>query len=213
MSDAEASLSFHGRHIPSWDPGHGGRESQGHFRVAEQGTQPLAPLMRVSAGLHDFDTSVSQPVQPPRGQLPFQPLTRSSFSFDSFCLIPVQRLLLERNQTVRIGSRALDLLIALVEQAGRILTKQDLTNRIWPNLFVEEHNLKVQMSVLRKALGDRRAGRRYVLTVPGRGYAFVAHVIHDDEPGSEVLSEWTKSGREAAAQGGEERQQLQRGGY
>ena len=75
-----------------------------------------------------------------------------------------------------IGSRAMDLLTALVEQAGKILTKQELTKRVWPDVFVEEHNLKVQMSELRKVLGDRQAGRRYVLTVPGRGYAFVAMV-------------------------------------
>jgi predicted ATPase/DNA-binding winged helix-turn-helix (wHTH) protein len=96
--------------------------------------------------------------------------------FGPFCLRPAQQLLLDTDAPVRIGARALDLLIALVERAGELVTKDDLTARVWPGLSVDEGNLRTQMALLRRALRDGEAGARYLITVPGRGYRFVAPV-------------------------------------
>ncbi len=98
-------------------------------------------------------------------------------SFGPFHLVPAQQLLLEGDQPVRLGSRALDILIALVENAGELVSKDDLVARVWPGTFVEDANLRVHVAALRRALGDGHSGRRYIANVPGRGYRFVAPVI------------------------------------
>jgi predicted ATPase/DNA-binding winged helix-turn-helix (wHTH) protein len=97
-------------------------------------------------------------------------------SFGPFRLLADQRLLLEGDRPVRLGSRAFDILVALVESPGEVVGKEQLIARAWPQTFVEESNLKIQMSALRRALGDGHDGNRYVITVPGRGYNFVAPV-------------------------------------
>ncbi len=99
-----------------------------------------------------------------------------AISFGPFRLLAEQRLLLEGDRPVRLGSRAFDILIALVERPGEVVDKEQLIARAWPQTFVEESNLKIQMSSLRRALGDGQGGKRYVITVPGRGYNFVAPV-------------------------------------
>jgi predicted ATPase len=76
-------------------------------------------------------------------------------------------------------------LIALVERAGELVTKDELVARVWPDTFVEEGNLRVHVAALRRALGDGHTGARYVANVPGRGYRFVAPVAHADELSSE----------------------------
>jgi predicted ATPase/DNA-binding winged helix-turn-helix (wHTH) protein len=97
-------------------------------------------------------------------------------SFGPYRLLAAQRLLLEGDRPVRLGSRAFDILAALVERAGEVVGKEQLIARAWPQTFVEESNLKIQVSALRRALGDGQGGNRYVVTVPGRGYNFVAPV-------------------------------------
>src|SRR6266581_4417882 len=99
-----------------------------------------------------------------------------AISFGPFRLFAEQRLLLEGDRPVRLGSRAFDILAALVERPGEVVGKERLIARAWPQIFVEESNLKIQMSALRRALGDGQGGNRYVITVPGRGYNFVAPV-------------------------------------
>jgi DNA-binding winged helix-turn-helix (wHTH) protein len=85
-------------------------------------------------------------------------------------------MLLEADKPLRLGSRALDILIALVEQAGELVGKDELLARVWPGTFVDEANLRVHIGALRKVLGDGRFGHRYISNVPGRGYCFVAEV-------------------------------------
>src|SRR5712671_7088424 len=102
------------------------------------------------------------------------------FAFGPFRLLAAQRLLLEGDTPVRLGSRAFDILAALVERSGEVVAKQELIARAWPQTFVEETNLKMQVSALRRALGDGQDGHRYVATVPGRGYNFVAPVRRDE---------------------------------
>ena len=80
-----------------------------------------------------------------------------------------------------VGARALDILIALVDRAGEVVSKMDLITRVWPDTFVEESNLRVHIAGLRRALRDGQLGSRYVVNVPGRGYSFVAPVQVLDE--------------------------------
>jgi predicted ATPase/DNA-binding winged helix-turn-helix (wHTH) protein len=103
-----------------------------------------------------------------------------AISFGPFRLFAEQRLLLEGDRPVRLGSRAFDILAALVERPGEVVGKEQLIARAWPQTFVEESNLKIQMSALRRALGDGQGGHRYVITVPGRGYNFVAPVRREE---------------------------------
>jgi DNA-binding winged helix-turn-helix (wHTH) protein len=99
-----------------------------------------------------------------------------AIAFGPFRLVPAERLLLEDERPVRLGSRAFDLLAALIERAGELIGKDELIARVWPNLPVDESNLKFQMSALRRALGDGRANNRFIATIPGRGYEFVAPI-------------------------------------
>jgi DNA-binding winged helix-turn-helix (wHTH) protein len=106
-----------------------------------------------------------------------------SFSFGRFRLLPGQQILLEDEKPVRLGSRALDILTMLVEHAGELVSKDELTARVWPGTFVEESSLRVHIAGLRRALGDGHAGSRYVANIPGRGYRFVARVAASEETG------------------------------
>jgi DNA-binding winged helix-turn-helix (wHTH) protein len=99
-----------------------------------------------------------------------------AISFGPFRLLAGQRLLLEGDKAVRLGSRAFDILAALVERAGEVVGKEELIARAWPKTFVEESNLKIQVSSLRRALGDGQNDHRYIVTVPGQGYNFVAPI-------------------------------------
>src|SRR5258705_148823 len=104
--------------------------------------------------------------------------------FGPFLLLAERRLLLEGDRPVRLGSRAFDILGALVERAGEGVGKERLPGRAWPQIHVEESNLKIQMSALRRALGDGHGGHRYIATVPGRGYSFVAPVRREKPSGA-----------------------------
>jgi len=64
----------------------------------------------------------------------------------------------------------------LLEQPGKLVTKQELMARVWPNLFVEPANLTVHISALRRTLPDGRDGNRFIINIPGRGYRFVASI-------------------------------------
>jgi len=97
-----------------------------------------------------------------------------SYEFDDFTVDLARRMLLCENRPVHLKPKAFDLLVALVESRGRVVTKEELLERVWPNQFVEEGNLTVQMSALRKALGERKGEPRYLVTIPGSGYRFVA---------------------------------------
>ena len=103
-----------------------------------------------------------------------------AISFGPFSLLAEQRLLLEGDRQVRLGSRAFDILVVLIERAGDVVGKQELIARVWPQTFVEDANLKIQVRALRRALGDGQGGNRYIATVIGRGYNFVAPIRIDE---------------------------------
>jgi len=104
--------------------------------------------------------------------------------FGPFRLLPAQRLLLEGDEPVRIGSRALEILIVLVEQHGELVSKKALMARVWPDTTVVEANLSVHIAALRRALRDGRDGNRYLVNMPGRGYRFVAptRLVDESQP-------------------------------
>ena len=98
------------------------------------------------------------------------------FHFGEFRLIPERRVLLDAELPVALGGRAFDILALLLERAGEVVGKDELIARAWPRTFVEEANLRVHVSALRKALRDGEHDRRFIENVAGRGYSFVAPV-------------------------------------
>jgi len=115
-------------------------------------------------------------------RVPTRPLDEQAFSFGTFRLYRARKQLLEDGRPVRLGSRALDILIALVERAGELVGKDELVAFVWPRTIVEESSLRVHVAALRKVLGDGQAGARYILNQPGRGYSFIAPVTRVREP-------------------------------
>jgi predicted ATPase/DNA-binding winged helix-turn-helix (wHTH) protein len=100
----------------------------------------------------------------------------TAIAFGPFVLNPTQRVLLRENRPVRLGSRAREILICLVERAGTVVSKNELIKRVWPETIVEEGTLRVHIAALRKILGEDREQARYVENVTGHGYRFVATV-------------------------------------
>ena len=103
------------------------------------------------------------------------------FRFGSFRLVTVRRELLLRGAPITLGSRAFDLLVALVKRRGQLATKDELMAEVWPGTIVEENNLAAQMSALRKAFAADPDLAPCLQTVPGRGYRFVASIETEPE--------------------------------
>jgi predicted ATPase/DNA-binding winged helix-turn-helix (wHTH) protein len=105
-----------------------------------------------------------------------------AWSFGNFTLLADRRLLIAEGLPVRLGGRALDILIELVEYAGQFVSRDELITRIWGGRVVEEINLRVQVAALRRALGDDgRGDPQFILNVPSKGYCFVAPVTKASE--------------------------------
>ena len=107
-----------------------------------------------------------------------------AYVFGPFRLLPLERLLFEGERALRLGSRAMDLLLALLERAGEIVDKHELVAIVWPNAVVDDATLRVHLAALRKVLGDGRDGQRYITTIPGRGYGFLAPLSHTGQAAS-----------------------------
>lgn len=105
------------------------------------------------------------------------------YTFEDFHLDPTRRLLLRgpSEDTVALTHKAFELLLLLVENGGRLVTKDELMAAVWPNRFVEDSNLTQTISVLRKTLGENPNQHRFIVTEPGKGYRFVAPVSHEVE--------------------------------
>ncbi len=102
--------------------------------------------------------------------------TNSCWSFGPYRLEPTARVLLRGNNLVPIGSRAFDILVALVQNHGQVLSHAELMAFAWPGLNVEASNVRVQLTHLRREIGCGENGDRYIVSVAGRGYSFVAPV-------------------------------------
>ena len=105
---------------------------------------------------------------------PFAP--DSVIRFGPFEFRPWQRALLRHSQPVQLGSRALEILLVLIENAGRLVGKNDLIARVWPNVHIDEVALRVHIAALRKVLNDGRPTARDLLNIPGQGYQFVTPI-------------------------------------
>jgi predicted ATPase/DNA-binding winged helix-turn-helix (wHTH) protein len=101
--------------------------------------------------------------------------------FTPFELNVAERSLRKANQVIPLGGRAYDILIALLEKAGEIVPRAELIARAWPDITVGEGSLRVHLSGLRKALGDGQFGNKYIASIPGQGYSFIAPVTRFPE--------------------------------
>src|SRR5882724_13663704 len=119
------------------------------------------------------------------------------YEFGPFRLDPQKRLLVRENEAVPLTPKAIETLIVLVENCSRVVSKDDLMKRLWPDSFVEESNLSLNIFMLRKALGDSAQEKRYILTIPARGYQFTETVREigqdDEEEESLVVTSHTRS--------------------
>ena len=101
--------------------------------------------------------------------------------FGPYRVFPDQRLIVENDRPLRLGRRAMDILLVLLEHPGEVVGKPQLMARVWPDTVVEEISLRVHIAALRKALGDGQNGQRYIVTVAQRGYSFVAPLVQAGE--------------------------------
>src|SRR5579872_6235777 len=111
-----------------------------------------------------------------------------SVIFGNFVLYANQRQLTENGVPVPLGARAIDILLYLVQHHSEIVSKSELLAVVWRDRVVEENNLTVHISALRRALGDGRDGARFIQTIPGRGYCFVAAVTMQAAPAQPLPS-------------------------
>jgi DNA-binding winged helix-turn-helix (wHTH) protein/tetratricopeptide (TPR) repeat protein len=98
------------------------------------------------------------------------------YDFGEFRLEPEKRLLSRQGRPVALTPKVFETLLHLVQHGNRVLDKEDLMQALWPDTAVEENNLNQNISVLRRVLGENRGEERYIATIPGRGYRFVAEV-------------------------------------
>jgi Tol biopolymer transport system component/DNA-binding winged helix-turn-helix (wHTH) protein len=113
--------------------------------------------------------------------------TEGHYEFGPFRIDAIKRLLLRESELVPLTPKAFDLLLALVENRGRVIEKDELMNKVWAGTVVEESNIAHHISALRKALDDNHGKRRYIVTVPGRGYSFVADMRPMEVEGADLL--------------------------
>ena len=101
------------------------------------------------------------------------------FRFGEFRLDPNKRILTRGDQTIALIAKAFDLLVFLVENSGVIISKEKILDTVWKDQFVEETNLTVQISGLRRLFGEKKGEYNYIVTIPGKGYKFVAETADD----------------------------------
>jgi predicted ATPase/DNA-binding winged helix-turn-helix (wHTH) protein len=99
------------------------------------------------------------------------------FNFGSYSVDPARRALMHGSKKIEIGSRAFDVLLAMVRRHGQVATKSEIMDEVWPGVTVEENNLTTQVATVRRALGCGVNGRQFIVTVPGRGYRFIESVV------------------------------------
>ena len=124
------------------------------------------------------------------------------YEFGDFSLNPQKRIALRGNEVIALTPTCFDILLALVEHSGEVLVKEELMEAVWHDTVVEEGNLNRQISTLRKVLGESPNDHRFIVTVPGRGYQFVAHVreVFGEQP-TLIRREEVRSWSEAAGYG------------
>ena len=116
--------------------------------------------------------------------------------FGEYKLDSTRRVLEKDGTSVNLNPKTIDLLIVLIENHGKVVSKNDLLDKVWTDQFVEENNLTVHVAALRKALGEKKGDHRFIVTVPGRGYSFVAVV--DEEIEKKPVGSWHSAEIESA---------------
>src|SRR5215469_7863730 len=129
-------------------------------------------------------------------------IEKEMYEFGPYSLDPAERLILRGGERLSLTPKVFDTLVCLVRHGGRLLTKDELLKEIWPDTFVEEVNLAVNISTLRKTFGEGPQDARYIATVPGRGYRFVADVRKARSNGSEQNSAMGKGSAVARGEPG-----------
>lgn len=115
--------------------------------------------------------------------------TANTFSFDEFEIDGAKRRLLKQGKPVALNPKTFDLLFVLTENHGRVVGKDELLDRVWAGQFVEENNLTVHISALRKIFGEKKGAHQFIVTVPGKGYKFVADIKPPAAEGKEIIIE------------------------
>ena len=115
--------------------------------------------------------------------------------FGPFVLLPRERILLEEGLVLRIGDRALEILMLLLQRAGQVVTKEELIAYAWPHTVVEAINLRVNIASLRRVLRDGKPPNRFIVNVVGQGYVFVAEIRNEDANGSPEIALALKGSR------------------
>src|SRR6266404_3839229 len=121
------------------------------------------------------------------------------YEFGRFRVNTGDRLLVRDQEIVQLTPKVFDILLALVESSGQVISKDSLMKRVWPDTFVEEGNLTQNISLLRKALGEGQNGHQYIETVSRRGYRFVASVRKSFDDGVDSVRNDTQNGNVAVA--------------
>ena len=111
------------------------------------------------------------------------------YEFGPFRVDPEKQLLLRNGEPIPVAPKAFEMLLVLVRRSREVVTKDELLKEIWPDSFVEEANLSQNVFLLRKALGDAGDERRYIVTLPGRGYRFAAQVRAVTETGEALIAQ------------------------
>src|SRR3984957_20530937 len=107
--------------------------------------------------------------------------------FGPFELSSSERILRREDEVRRLGGRALDILIYLAYRPGELIAKQELMDRVWSDVTVEEGSLRVHVAAIRKALGDGQLGNRYIANIKGRGYSFIGSVVRIEDSTENVI--------------------------
>src|SRR5436305_13278089 len=117
-----------------------------------------------------------------------------NYRFGRFSIDGAERLLFDGRNTVAVTPKAFDTLLLLIENAGHVLSKEQIMEEVWEDSFVEENNLAQNISILRKALGEGTAGAKFIETVSKRGYRFIAPVeLIDKEIADSITIEHTRA--------------------
>jgi len=136
-----------------------------------------------------------------RQEVNLRPVSEGAYFFDEYRFFPRRQLLLRGQVPVRVGARALDLLQVLLERQGELVSKADLIRFAWPDTFVHESNLKVNIAALRRSLPQDQADLPYIVTVPGRGYRFAAPVRFETASATSVTPSQGGGGLDRHPQG------------
>src|SRR5262245_8107699 len=157
----------------------------------------------VTRGFRIFTRSSGRPLNRRSCKAAMSQRPKHIYEFGPFRLDAAEHLLLRDGEAIPLTPKAFDLLLALVERHGRLLEKDELLKKVWPDTFVEEANLASNISQLRKALGDGENGLRYIETVPKRGYRFIASVREFAEERVEPVIQERPGSKSATAEGEE----------